>query len=294
MRAFLLLLPLLAAAPSARAQVGYGDKGIFPVYETSGQWVVFDKRPSKTGPALAKGKRFLVIGTEGEQLFEVARASGTYGGACRDHKPAKIRAALLQGPRRAVGRPLIAIAVPAKFALKQSRARYLALKSQVGETTYAGLLQPIRDAAAADIQSEKFKLAAEESAEPGGPATPVKAERIQTKIDFGAKLSVKGLRDAFVLVEESAFGASTRRCMRLADGDRLVGDCAEMPRVLMAETERLQFVAYDPSGKGSPYLLALTKTTPKWGDERWGFIVRDSGPRLFLFDAMDPDCRAGF
>ena len=35
-------------------------------------------------------------------------------------------------------------------------------------------------------------------------------------------------------VEETQISASNRRCFRIADGDKLVGGCAEMPRALMA------------------------------------------------------------
>ena len=67
-----------------------------------------------------------------------------------------------------------------------------------------------------------------------------------------------------------------------------------MPHDLMAETAQLRFVAYDPGGKGSPFLLAYTRGEPLWGHERWGFVLRASGARLFLRDALDPGCREGF
>ena len=47
-------------------------------------------------------------------------------------------------------------------------------------------------------------------------------------------------------------------------------------------------------GGGNPYVLAFTPEEPLWGHERWGFVVRASGPRLFLTDAMDRRCREGF
>ncbi len=281
------------ACVAARAQIGYGEKGIYPVYETGGQWAIFDKRPVQGGPFTA-GARVLVIGTEGEQVFEVGRSSAAYGGACRRHKPARVKTALLKGPRRVVGRPIIGIAVPAAYKVKGGKARYLSLENQVGDATYAGLTKPLRDAALADAASGKFKVDKPQSEDADGSSAPQKSPEPLTKIDFGAKLAVRGLKDPFVFVEETQIGPSTRRCLRLADGDKLIGECAEMKQDLMAETEMLQLIAYDPSGKGAPYLLALTKTTPKWGDERWGFIVRDTGPKLFLFDAMDPICRAGF
>jgi len=134
----LLLALLCLPAVASHAQEDYGTKGIFPVYETSGQWVIFDKRRASSA-ALAVGSRFLVIGSEGAQLFDVARTSGTYGGACKDHKPMRLRAALLKGPRSAVGRPIIGIKVPAAFKLKGSRAVYLRLPNKVDEATYAAL-----------------------------------------------------------------------------------------------------------------------------------------------------------
>ena len=39
-----------ASALSVRAQEEYGAKGIYPVYEVSGQWAVFDKKPAKPSP----------------------------------------------------------------------------------------------------------------------------------------------------------------------------------------------------------------------------------------------------
>lgn len=282
-------------ALAAAAQEGYGAKGLFPVYESAPQWVVFDKKPVKKGSPspLDPGERFLVVGSAGAELFDVKKTSGTYGGACRAHKPAKVRAALLVGPRRAVGRPIIGIHVPATFSLRGSRAVYEALKSEVSEATYARIGEAVRAAVVEDAKEGRFKLKADDPAAEAFRADP-KPESVQTKIDFGAPVSVKGLGKPYLFVEESQIGAASRRCLRLAVEDKLVGECAEMARSLMAETELLQFVAYDPSGGGSPFVMAFTRTTPMWGDERWGFVVRPSGPRLFLMDAMDPKCRAGF
>lgn len=287
MRSALLTALLLLAAP-VFAQEEYGAKGIFPVYETSGQWAVFDKKPGKPD-LLGKGERFLVIGSDGAQLFDVGRTSGTYGGGCRKGKPAKLRAALLVGPRRLVGRPILGIHVNESFALKGSRAVFTALKSEVSETQYQTLGPKLTEAVMQDVKDGKFRFKLDEQ-----PPADLKPESIQTKIDFGAKLAIAGLKRPYVFVEESQIGASSRRCLRVADGDQLIGGCAEMPRTLMAETELLQFVSYDPSGKGQPIVMAFTKKTPLWGDERWGFVVRDSGPRLFLVDAMDVRCRASF
>ena len=37
----------------------------------------------------------------------------------------------------------------------------------------------------------------------------------------------------------------------------------------MAETPLLQFVSYDPSGAGNPFLLALTENDAALGRQRW-------------------------
>ena len=103
-----------------------------------------------------------------------------------------------------------------------------------------------------------------------------------------------GLKAPVVLITGAQIGGTYRRCLRLADGDKLIGPCAEMPHDLMAETTQLRFITYDPSGKGSPFLLAYTRGEPLWGHERWGFVLRSSGVRLFLRDALDPSCRAEF
>jgi len=114
------------------------------------------------------------------------------------------------------------------------------------------------------------------------------------KIDFAAHPSVAGLKKPTALITDAQISSSHRRCLRLADGDRLIGRCVEMPHDLMSETTQLRFVAYDPGGKGSPFLLAYTRGEPLWGHERWGFVLRGTGARLFLRDAMDPRCRDGF
>lgn len=288
-----LLSAFLACGPVA-AQEEYGAKGLFPVYETSGQWVVFDKRPNKQHPTpLGQGERFLVVGDEGAQVFEVRRTSGTYGAMCRAGKPLKLRAGLLVGPRRVVGRPIFGIHVPARFTLKGSRAEYHSLANTVSDDTYATLGEALRASTIEDVKNGSFRFRLDDPTGDAFAQNP-KPEKIQLKIDFAAALAVQGLKKPLLLIEETGIGASSRRCLRLADAGVLVGKCAEMPRALMAETGLLQFVSYDPSGKGSPFVLGYTKTPPLWGDERWGFIVRETGPRLFLLDAVDPRCRQTF
>lgn len=280
----------------ARAQENYGAKGLYPIYETAGQWFIFDKNPEgrKKGDdsPLAPTKRFLVVGSQGAGIFEVARASAAYGGACRENKPARLRTALLRGPRRRVGSPVMGISVPESFSLEGSRALYTALENGVGEQTYHDLSQAIRESALADVRAGNFPFRVEEDT--AAVAAAISPEKMIVKIDFGAKLSIQGLADAFFLVEGTQISATYRRCLRLADGARLIGGCVPMPHTLMAETAQLKFVSYDPSGQGQPYLLAYTPQAPLWGHERWGFVVRKEGPRIFLFDTMDVRCRAGF
>ncbi len=292
MRRLFFAAALVLAAPAHAQTRAYGRRGVYPVYETAGQWAIFDKAPRRPNP-LALGARLLVIGSRGAQVFTVARASGTWGGACRDRRPVKLRAALLRGPRRVVGRPIIALRVPARFVLKDSRARYRALANRVSDATYKSLEGPIKEAAMRDLQAGSFPLRPDDAAAQTVRQSP-KPEDIQVKIDFAAPVPMAGVKDAWALVEETQVSASTRRCLRLASGGRLLGPCAPMRRELMAETDLLEFVAYDPSGRGSPFLLAFTKSTPMWGDERWGFVLRPQGPQPFLADSMDVRCREGF
>ncbi|MDD5656772.1 MAG: hypothetical protein PHF00_05900 [Elusimicrobia bacterium] len=294
MRWLLAFFLSAAALAPGRAQE-YGAKGIYPVYETGGQWVVFDKKPGKRGKAgpLAPGARLLVVGSSGAELFAVARASATYGGACRGNKPVKLRAALLRGPRSAVGKPIIGIKVPPGFSLQGSRAKYLALGNEIDEAAYGRLGEAARAAVVSEIKSGEFLFSLDDDPGPIFREDP-RPERIQLKFDFGARVAVAGLKAPFVLVDGAQVFATFRRCLRLADGGRLVGGCAQMPHALMAETALLRFVVYDPGGRGNPILLAYTPEPPLWGDERWGFSLRAAGPKLFLSDALDPRCRESF
>ena len=296
MRALLAALVLACAAPG-RGQEVYGAKGIYPVYETAGQWVVFDKdpRPSKRGeePALGPGSRFLVVGSAGSELFTVARTSATYGGACRRNNPIKLRAALLKGPRGAVGTPVIGIKVKEGFSLRGSQARFTALRDEVDEGVYTRLGEALKASVVSDIKNAVFRFSLDDTPSPRLQQDP-RPEDVQMKIDFGAKVQVQGLEGAFVFIEGSQVSATFRRCLRLAWGGKLAGECAEMPHKLMAETGLLRFVAYDPGGDGRPLLLAYTPETPMWGAERWAFALRAAGPKLVLSDAMDPRCREGF
>lgn len=292
-----MLTALLAAAALARpaaAQDEYGAKGLFPVYEYGGQWLVYDKTTAAGGSkALLPGGEFLVVGSAGADVFDVARASAAFGGACRARKPARLRAALLKGPRRSVGDPILGLKVPDGFTLKNSHAAYKPLPNEVGEPLYQALGGALTAATVEEAKSGAFRFKPDDEGRDAFLADP-KPEKVLLKIDYAAKVSVAGLKEPVVLVTGAQISNSFRRCLRLADGDALVGGCVEMPNDLMAETGLLRFVSYDPSGKGSPLLLAYTKEAPLWGHERWGFALRAAGARLFLRDAMDPRCREGF
>lgn len=295
MRALLAGLILAASASPARAQDEYGAKGLFPAYETEGRWLVYDKTAAAGGSAALKpGGSFLVVGSRGAGLLSAARAVAARGGACRARKPVKLRAAVLDGPARArLGDPILAIKVPDGFSLKGSRAVYAVLPNAVDESYYQRYGTALAAASVEEAKAGTFRLKPEDEGAAAFLADP-KPEAVLTKIDFAAKVDVAGLSDAAVLVTGAQVSNSFRRCLRLAAGDKLVGDCVEMPNDLMAETALLRFVSYDPSGKGHPLLLAYSKEAPLWGHERWGFALRSAGPRLFLRDAMDPRCREGF
>lgn len=292
-----VLIALLFAAALTRpalAQDQYGAKGLFPVYDVGGHWLIYDKTTEAGGSqGLRPGGSFLLIGSDGADLFAVAHASAAYGGACRKKKPVRLRAAILKGPRASVGDPILALKVPAGFSLKGSRAEFLALPNAVGEPVYQALGAALNAATIMEAKAGVFKFLAVDDGANAFLANP-KPENISLKIDFAAPVKIAGLTAPMVLVTGAQISNSFLRCLRLADGDKLIGGCVEMPSDLMGETALLRFVSYDPGGRGSPLLLAYTKDAPLWGHERWGFALRAAGARLFLRDAMDPRCRAGF
>ena len=293
-----LLLPALLAGALARpaaAQEEYGARGLFPVYDYAGQWTIYDKTAQKGGAqALKPGNRFLVVGSEGAELFTVARASAAWGGACRARQPVRLRAALLKGRGSAVGDPVLAVKVPARFSLKGSNARYRSLPNAVSEELYRSLGPGLSAAALEEARSGEFKFKPDDNGAAGFMADP-KPEAVLLKIDYATPARVAGLKEPIALVTGTQISNSCRRCLRLADEGRLLGGCVEMPHDLMGETALLRFVSYDPSGKGAPLLLAYTKEpAPLWGHERWIFLLRPTGPKLLLRDAMDPRCREGF
>ncbi len=291
---FLASILVLAAAARPAAQDAYGAKGFFPVYDVDGRWLIYDKTAQAGGSqALRRGESFLLVGSDGAGLFSVERSSAAYGGVCRRKKSARLRAAVLGGPRSAVGDPILALKVPEGFSLKNSRATYEALPNAVGEPAYQALGTALNAATVAEAMSGAFGFKVDDAGAAAFLADP-KPEKIGLKIDYAAAVKVAGLAAPMVLVTGAQISNSFRRCLRLADGPNLVGDCAEMTSDLMAETALLRFVSYDPGGKGSPLLLAYTKDAPLWGHERWAFALRASGPRLLLRDAMDPRCRESF
>jgi hypothetical protein len=289
----MLCLAFLAARPAA-AQDKYGAKGLFPAYDVGGHWLIFDKTSEPGGnDGLRPGGRFLLIGSAGADVFSVAHSSAAFGGACRRKKPARLRAAILKGPRASVGDPILALKVPASFSLKGSRAVFTPLPNSVSEPVYQTFGSALNAATIHEAQSGLFKFLPADDGANSFLADP-KPEKISLKIDFAAPVTVAGLKAPMVLVTGAQISNSFLRCLRLADGDKLIGGCVEMPSELMAETALLSFVSYDPSGKGNPLVLAYTKQAPLWGHERWGFALRSTGARLFVRDAMDPRCREGF
>jgi hypothetical protein len=293
--ALVLVFAAAAAAPRpAAAQDDYGFKGLFPAYDVGGHWLIYDKTTGKgASQALAPGGRFLLVGSEGAGVFAVAHASAAYGGACRGKKPARLRAAILSGPRRTVVDPILAIKVPETFSLNGSRAVFRALPNAVDESLYQSLWAALGAATVEEAKSGAFRFKSDDEGAVAFNADP-KPEKVLLKIDFAAKVDVSGLTAARVLITGAQISNSFRRCLRLADGDKLIGGCVEMTNDLMAETALLRFISYDPSGKGNPLLLAYTKDAPLWGHERWGFALRAAGARMVVRDAMDPRCREGF
>ncbi len=290
----MLALLLLAFMSPAAAQEEYGARGIYPVYDVGAQWAIFDKSVKKgAGVELAPGGTFLVVGDEGAGLFGLARSSPTYGGACKGNKPLRLRAGLLKGPRSQVGMPVIAVKVTESFSLKGSRAVYKPLPNAVDEPLYKRLGAALAAAAVEEAKTGAYKFKPEDEGAAAFLADP-KPEKVALKIDWASPVAIAGLKDTVVLITGAQVSSAYRRCLRLAHGDKLLGDCVEMPHDLMAETALLRFMLYDPSGKGQPFVLAFTPAAPLWGHERWGFALRAAGPRLFLRDAMNPRCREGF
>lgn len=290
---------LLLALPG-RAQGPYGDKGIYPVYEDTGKWLIFDKtaikkqkKNSGTDRRLQPGAKFLVIGSKGSGLFTISQTTASYGGACAGRMPLRLQAAVLEGARGAVGTPVIGLSVKENYNPKSSKATFTPLANQVGEDTYLRLGSTLRERAARDIRDGVFRFKLEDNPSPEFLDNPP-ADQIAVRIEFASAVNLRGPASPMVLVERTQALGTYRRCLRLAAGGSLAGDCVEMPHDLRVETALLSFVSYDPKGKGRPYLLGFTSQPPLWGHERWGFALQPGGPKAFLMEAMDVRCREGF
>jgi len=174
-----------------------------------------------------------------------------------------------------------------------SQALFTPLKNEVGESVYKKLDFAIRKTNVSDLKEGAFPILPDDQ---DGAALAREADplRLQMKVDFASPVQVKGLKDPLVLIEGTQVSNSYRRCLRLFEDKEPLGGCVEMPHVLMTETRQLDFVAYDPSRAGSPFVFAYTTEAPLWGHERWGFQVNAQGAKLFLRDALDPKCREGF
>ncbi|MFA6028778.1 MAG: hypothetical protein WC969_02865 [Elusimicrobiota bacterium] len=271
------------------------SSNIFPVYAFDGRWLLLDRSAGKG--RIAKGSRLLVIGSAGIEEFTAAKSSANWGAACTDRKPSRVRAWWLKGESReafaTVGTPVVAILLKENAAFDLSKAHFYALKNEVRESIYQRLDFAIRKANVEDLKTGSFAVKPGDDEGRNFAADPDPL-RLQMKIDFGSRLRVKGLKDAFLLVEGTQVSQTYRRCMRLFEGKDMLGGCVAMPNVLMAETRALEFVAYDPTRGGSPFVLAYTTKEPLWGHERWGFRVTPQGPLPFLMDALDPRCRENF
>ena len=144
-----------------------------------------------------------------------------------------------------------------------------------------------------DIQGGVFRFKLADNPAPEFLDNPP-ADKIAVRIEFASGVNLRGPAAPLVLVERTQVLGTYRRCLRLADGGNLMGECVEMPHDLRVETALLSFVSYDPKGKGRPYLLGFTSQPPLWGHERWGFALQPAGPKPFLMEAMDVRCREAF
>ncbi len=290
---------LPAAADASRRALAktLSRPGIYPVYEAGGRWMLIDRETDKSKRRVRKGGYFVVIGSRGVEVFRVAKTTRTWIAACEANRSVPRTGYLLTARKAAkfkrVGTPIIALRLPAGKSFDTNSAWFYPLKNGVREETYQKLQTSLRSAIVADLQSGAFQIDVSDEKGHAFAAKP-EADLVQMKIDFGSKIRYRGLKNAFLLVEGTQISKTYRRCMRLYDGDKPIGHCAEMPHELNVETRQMRFVAYDPNRRGRPYIFAYTKREPLWGHERWGFLLADSGPTLFMRDALDPRCRAGF
>ncbi|HAH07222.1 MAG TPA: hypothetical protein DCM05_11990, partial [Elusimicrobia bacterium] len=267
------------------------SSGIFPVYPEGGRWLVVDRSPGgKKGSKVAEGMGLLIVGSKGIAEFAVGKSSWTFGASCSKNRPSRTLAWKVAGRKAAflkVGAPIVAILLKPGTVYDVSQALFTPLKNEVGESVYKKLDFAIRKTNVSDLKEGAFPILPDDQ---DGAALAREADplRLQMKVDFASPVQVKGLKDPLVLIEGTQVSNSYRRCLRLFEDKEPLGGCVEMPHVLMTETRQLDFVAYDPSRAGSPFVFAYTTEAPLWGHERWGFQVNAQGAKLFLRDALDP------
>lgn len=282
-----------------REMTGSRVPGIFPVYEADKRWMLLERMPKGRRQArlVAAGTPLLVIGSKGIAQFYAQKATTTYTADCEALKAKPMRGYYLSAKSAksfaAVGTPVIAIKLPKGRKIDSSRAKFAALPNTVREAVYKELESSIRAGVIADVKSGAFQTELDDPGFLRFEAAP-DPNGFQLKIDYASDIRLRGNPGAKITVEGIQISKAYRRCLRLFAGDKAVGECAEMPHELMSETRGLQFISYDPSGGGRPFLLAYTKDAPLWGDERWGFQLTAQGPKLFLQDALDPRCREAF
>lgn len=287
-------LPGLGALKETKARRA---AGVYPVYDTPEGWLLFDRGGRPKG--LEAGSQFLVVGSKATGLFSVSRSAQADG--CVGKRPGKVPGYLLSGRgQEALGVPIIALKAPKGRQLDLKKARLYRLVNAVDDETYRVYDKALKDAILEDVKSGAYLFKADDSLGAHYAQNP-DPDKVQLKLDFGSKIRIAGVKNAFVLIEGVNISKTSRRCLRLfsdrsAAGEPPVpsGACAEMPHDLMAETQLLDFVAYDPNGKGTPFVLAYTSKEALWGHERWGYQLTRKGPRRFLMDATDPKCRERF
>ncbi|MFH2202374.1 MAG: hypothetical protein ABIJ96_04625 [Elusimicrobiota bacterium] len=276
---------------------GKSRPGIYPVYEAGGRWMLVDREPQMSRRRVRQGSLLAVIGSSGVDVFRVGGTTRTWIAACEGRHPVPRTAYLLTAGSAkkfaAVGTPIIALLLPKGKTFDKKRSWFYPLRNEVKEQTYQKLQDAIRAAVVSDLRSGAFQIDVTDEKGHAFAKDP-DPQAVQFKIDFGSKIRYLGFADAFVLVEGTQISQTYRRCLRMFNGIKPMGDCEEMPHELNVETRQMQFVAYDPNRRGRPYIFAYTKTQPLWGHERWGFRITDQGPELFMRDALDPRCRAGF
>ena len=183
-----------------------------------------------------------------------ARTSAATGSSCRKSQPILLPTALLKGPRRAVGSPIIGIQVNADFQLQGSQARYLDLHNEIDEGTYSRLADAVKSAVVSDIKARTFRFNPDDSRGPLLRQDPA-PEQIQMKMDFGASLLVRGLTDAFVFIETSQVSATSRRRLRLADGKELTGKGVEMPDTILLPLSQWAYIMSTPRSQYSNFTI---------------------------------------